>query len=226
MSSWRRLLREFRQILAPSLPRKHGVEGIVELGHREYVGGMWDAIGKLQFDFMLSRGLKPSHFFLDVGCGSLRGGIHFIRYLDPGHYLGVDKEPLLMQKGMEDELGLADHEERMPELLVLDRFQFHRLSQLPSFALAQSLFTHLTPDAIGLCMRSLRLHVRDGCRFFVTFFESEQIRDNPEESHDQEVFFYTLEQMDLFGREHDWNPIYIGEWGHPRGQSMIEYRAS
>lgn len=42
--------------------------------HRIAVGGMWDEIGKLQFEFMVKQGLKPHHKFLDIGCGSLRGG--------------------------------------------------------------------------------------------------------------------------------------------------------
>lgn len=42
--------------------------------HRGAVGGMWDQIGKLQFEFMVKHGLKPEHKFLDIGCGSLRGG--------------------------------------------------------------------------------------------------------------------------------------------------------
>ncbi|MGL5080430.1 MAG: hypothetical protein ACRC8A_02975 [Microcoleaceae cyanobacterium] len=53
--------------------------------HRQFVGGMWDEIGKLQFDFLLANNLKPSSKFLDVGCGALRGGIPFVPYLDKGN---------------------------------------------------------------------------------------------------------------------------------------------
>ncbi len=42
--------------------------------HRDMVGGMWEEIGRLQFEFLRARGLKPSHRLLDIGCGSLRGG--------------------------------------------------------------------------------------------------------------------------------------------------------
>ena len=58
--------------------------------HRGYVGGMWEEIGKVQIDFMVGRGLKPSDVFVDVACGSLRAGRHFISYLDPANYLGLD----------------------------------------------------------------------------------------------------------------------------------------
>jgi hypothetical protein len=42
--------------------------------HRELIGGMWETIGRLQFDFMVAQGLIPSSTLLDIGCGALRGG--------------------------------------------------------------------------------------------------------------------------------------------------------
>jgi len=51
----------------------HGPEGIKAAGHRRYVGGMWEEIGQLQFDYLVSQGLRPEHVFCDVACGSLRG---------------------------------------------------------------------------------------------------------------------------------------------------------
>jgi hypothetical protein len=61
------------------------------LWHRKAVGGLWDEIGRLQFDYFVSQGLVPHHRLLDLGCGSLRGGVHFIAYLDPDRYSGVDR---------------------------------------------------------------------------------------------------------------------------------------
>jgi hypothetical protein len=61
--------------------------------HRRRVGGMWEEIGRLQFDFLLSKGLQSRHFLLDIGCGSLRGGIHFIGFLDAGRYDGIATQP-------------------------------------------------------------------------------------------------------------------------------------
>src|SRR5947209_178803 len=56
-------------------------EAIRRLGHRTFVGGEWDTIGKLQFDFIVRQGLEPRHVLLDIGCGALRGGRFFIEYL-------------------------------------------------------------------------------------------------------------------------------------------------
>ena len=58
--------------------------------HRDFIGGKWSEIGQLQFDFLLESGLQPHHKLLDIGCGCLRGGIHFINYLEASNYSGLD----------------------------------------------------------------------------------------------------------------------------------------
>src|SRR5689334_15595174 len=97
-----------------SLPQEmspQGAEGVKKLGHRTYVGGLWDELGQLQFDFLVNNGLKPQHYLLDIACGSLRAGVHFIPYLEVGHYLGIDKEEDLIQAGIEQELGQELYEQ-------------------------------------------------------------------------------------------------------------------
>lgn len=84
-------------------------EEIHKVSHRAFVGGdgdYWDKIGDLQFRFLVERGLAPSDTLIDVACGSLRGGVRFIRYLEPGHYLGIDKYIELIIYGVGAELGL------------------------------------------------------------------------------------------------------------------------
>src|SRR3954453_8856690 len=59
--------------------------------HRGTVRGtdaFWDELGKLQLDYLVGQGLKPEHYVLDVGCGPLRAGVHFIGYLEPGQQRG------------------------------------------------------------------------------------------------------------------------------------------
>ena len=34
--------------------------------YKKAVGGMWQEIGELQFNFLLSQGLKPTDYFLDI----------------------------------------------------------------------------------------------------------------------------------------------------------------
>ena len=67
--------------------RNHPRLGVMVFGHRDYVGAHWEELGSLQFRFMVDQGLLPHHVLVDIACGSLRGGVHFIPYLDPGNYL-------------------------------------------------------------------------------------------------------------------------------------------
>ena len=125
--------------------------GVRKLGHRTFIGGdgdMWERIGRLQFDFLRARGLQPQHVLLDFACGSLRGGIHFIPYLDAGHYLGFDKSFDLVAMGVMNELGHERFTERRPEFVINGRFDLSEFTKKPDFVIAQSIFTHLVPDDI------------------------------------------------------------------------------
>lgn len=44
--------------------------------------------------------LTPTHRVIDYGCGSLRVGLHFIRFLAPAHYFGLDLTPDFFQAGL------------------------------------------------------------------------------------------------------------------------------
>lgn len=87
-----KIKRTIRKVIPFAFLNPEGDEGMAKLSHRGYIGGRWDEIGKLQFDFLVSKGLKPHHALLDIACGSVRLGIHAIPYLDQSCYLGLEKE--------------------------------------------------------------------------------------------------------------------------------------
>ncbi len=210
-----------RRFLYTEAPEK----AIEKIGHRDYVGGKWSEIGAFQLELMKARGLRPHHVFLDIACGSLRGGVYFIPYLEKGHYLGVEKEKALVEAGLQKELSPSLLSQKAPEIIVSDSFEFSKLSKKPDFALAHALFTHLVPEAIELCLRNLRACAAPGCRFYATFFETSSSVANPGTSQDHTLFYYTREQMAEFGRKTGWQSLYIGDIKHPRKQVMMEYRA-
>ncbi len=209
---------------ATSSLRAQGPEGITQIGHRDYVGGKWDEIGNLQFDFLKQQGLRPEQVLLDIACGSLRLGVKVIPYLQPGHYLGVEKEQQLLDAGSHQELGEALMATKRPWLLCSADFSFEQFATPVDVAIAQSLFTHLPSPLIGRCLEKLRPWLKPDGRFFATFFEVEQERDNPSAPHDHGYFAYTREQMERFGADQGYRMDYIGDWGHPRDQVMVVYR--
>jgi hypothetical protein len=161
---------------------------------------------------------------IDIACGSLRAGVHFIRYLDAGKYCGMEKERDLIRAGIAEELGRELFHAKRPNFIITDRFAFECCDVPPDFALAQSLFTHLTPELIGLCLGNLRRCIAGDGVFFATFNESKSAKPNPAEPHDHDMFFYTRSQMEDFGSRAGWIPTYIGGWGHPRDQVMMSYK--
>ena len=144
----------------------------IRLGlHRDFVGGLWDELGRLQLEFLKRQGLQPTHSLLDVGCGALRGGVQFIDYLNPGLYYGVDINPSLIEAGRY-ELERVGLMEKRPALLADDSFAVGRFGQRFDCAIAQSVFTHVPMNHIVQCLVKVRDVLRPGCEFFATFFEA------------------------------------------------------
>ncbi|MFN9504379.1 MAG: class I SAM-dependent methyltransferase [Rubrivivax sp.] len=214
----------FRRTFPNLFLRPEGEEGIRMAGHRLYVGGAWDEIGTLQFEFLKQQGLKPDSYLLDIACGALRLGVHAIPYLDRGHYFGIEKEKTLLDVGVQEELGTERYITHQPQLIVSSSFEFQRFTVRPDFAIAQSLFTHLTPEMIDLCFNNLRSMMKANTVFFATYFRKKGNFKNPSTSHDHGFFAYTQEEMLAFGTRAGFKARYIGDWKHPRKQVMVEYR--
>ena len=217
----------FRKLVKKVIPfaflEPEGDQGIRKLGHRAYVGGMWEEIGALQFNFLVAQGLRPDHHLLDIACGALRLGVKAIPYLEPGHYLGIEKEAALVKAGLEEELDAAVRQAKQPNVVVSDSFAFEKLGKTADFAIAQSLFSHFPPQLIRTCMSRLHPFLNDGGTFFATFFETRQRVRNPDVAHDHGYFAYTADEFAEFGQSTGYETRYIGDWNHPREQVMVAY---
>jgi len=203
----------------------------IECGvHREFVGGLWDLLGTLQFRFLLDNGLQPAHRFLDIGCGALRGGIHFVRYLDAGNYFGVDLNASLI-KAAGKELEAAGLTGKHPTLAIDGHFDFLTLGATFDFALAHSVFTHLPLSSIDRCVTSTAKVLRPGGRLFATFFEAPRPHLLEPLSHvdgvvtygDRDPFHYHFPTFEDLVSSLPFRVRNIGGWNHPRGQHMLEF---
>jgi SAM-dependent methyltransferase len=203
--------------------------------HRTLVGGLWDEVGKLQFDFLRARGLVPHHKLLDVGCGSLRGGVHFVGYLEPGHYHGIDISQELLDAGYDIELAAVGLQDRLPRqnLRRTSDFELVGLEQTFDFAIAQSLFTHLSLNRIRQCLERLVPAMKPGGAFYATFFErpagapaSEPVRHEPGgivTYGERDPYHYSLADLEHAARGLPWSVRNLGDWGHPRAQRMAVF---
>lgn len=197
--------------------------------HRRMVGGMWDEIGKLQFDFMVDRGLRPHHTLLDMGCGPLRGGLHFIDYLDTGNYYGIDINRSLIAAA-EIELRHAGLADKHPKLAVSDDFGAGQFGVHFDFGIAQSLFTHLPRDHIERCLRRIAPVVAG--TFFATYFEAPENNHKADLEHtpggvtthyDSDPFHLSFPELAETAGRAGMSARRIGPWNHPRAQHMATF---
>lgn len=203
--------------------------------YRKDVGGMWEEMGKLQFDYLVKEGLKPEHRLLDVGCGSLRGGVHFIKYLEKGRYFGIDINKSLLDAGR-GELKRIGLEGRKPVLIQTDSFSLEPLGVKFDYVLAQSVFTHLPINNIIRCIMNIDKVLSSGGRFYATFFENPKGKHNllPEEHEqsdgtnlvtffDKDPFHYDFDLFNWICEGTGMEVEYIGNWNHPRDQKMMVF---
>ena len=204
--------------------------------HREMIGGMWDEIGRLQFDLLVARGLRPHHRLIDVGCGSLRGGVYFARYLDSGNYYGIDLNRMLIDAGYEKELKPQGLDKRVPRENLLDNneFDFSLFDQQFDYALALSVFTHLPLNTIRICLERLAPQMAPGGAFYATVFEADPSKPTWKAvTHqpgdivtygDSDPYHCRREDMDYLADASGWTAEWIGNFDHPRDQQIVCFR--
>jgi SAM-dependent methyltransferase len=183
---------------------------------------MWEEIGRLQFRFLLDRGLRPADLLLDIGCGTLRGGRHFIRYLEPGCYTGIDisEQAIMYARSLVEKQGMAA---KRPRLLV----SRHRDLRFGEFGnetfdvlLAQSVFTHLPPEHIEECFQHVSSIMHQTSTFYFTYAEAAEFtRTRVEGFRYPRTFFQILaDRYRLRLADHS------ADYPHPRGQLMAALR--
>ena len=200
-------------------------EIVVNRGYRAYVGGptpeRWYGIGKLQFHWLVSAGLRPDSVFLDVACGSLRLGQFLIPYLNQGNYFGLDGSERLIEQGLENEVFFDIAAEKQPKFSSNYDFDFSFIDRF-DFAIAQSLVTHLALDDVRLMLENLRTVADERSVFFFTFFEGDEKENKHEVSHPNKNWKYKFETLQDVARQTGWALAYVGDWNHPSNQMMVK----
>lgn len=212
--------------------REFTPEEVEQGAHRQFIGGVWDSHGARQLEYLRSRGLQPGHRLVDIGCGPFRAGRSFVDFLEPGNYYGVDANHSLIQAGYDVELS-DEQRSRLPveNLRANDRFDVDFGVQF-DYAIAQSVFTHVSINHVRLCLHRLAPRMREGGEFYATFFRKplstpvDHIGPSKRGKpffNEKNVFWHYSEDLAWAAGFGPWRYEYLGDWGHPAKQKMARF---
>jgi len=199
--------------------------------HRGFVGGLWKQQGQSQLNFLKEHGLNPSHKLVDIGCGCLRGGIHYIKYLDKGNYYGLDINQSLIEAGIQ-EIKKEALSVKQSKLMVDNQFRLGRFGENFDYMVSISLFTHLPMNIIIRCLSEARKCLTPEGIYFATFFEAphsaclDKLVQAPGEiksRYDADPFHYSHEEIMWMGDISGMDTRIIGDWKHPKNQKMAAF---
>jgi SAM-dependent methyltransferase len=178
----------------------------------------WLKIGQMQFDYLVSHGLKPGMRMLEIGCGNLRAGRLFIDHLNAGDYYGIDISPdiLLAAQRTVAEIDLQD---KLPYLAVVRDL---KLAFLPAdyfdVVHAHSVFSHSPIDVIEECLAHVGRVMKPGGFFDFTFDRTE----GAEHHVLREDFYYRTETLVALADRHGLTGQFMADWEElPHQQSKL-----
>jgi len=134
---------------------------------------MWKVQRRFQFEFLTAHGLSPESRLLDIGCGTLRGGIPLIEYLQPGGYVGVEARAEALVQARK-ELSGAGLEGKRPTLICAEDPAQVSLRERVDVAWAFSVLFHMRDEIVDACFGLVARELADDGVFYANVGLSEQ----------------------------------------------------
>jgi hypothetical protein len=125
------------------------------LGGNLLQGGIFGHTGQGAFKRLAAHGLTANDACVDYGCGTLRIGVHAIKYLGAGLYWGLDISDVLLKEGR-TLIGEALWEEKRPHLrLISAESVAEAAAAKPAMLLSLKVLIHVHPDELPEYIRNI-----------------------------------------------------------------------
>ncbi len=117
--------------------------------------GAFGEAGKATFKHLLSFGITPDDVCVDYGCGTLRVGVHAMRFLSPGRYWGLDIDQSLLDTGA-SLVGRELIREKQPKLRVISPDTVKEAAESkPAFLFSVAVLIHVHPAELDEYFRNI-----------------------------------------------------------------------
>jgi cyclopropane fatty-acyl-phospholipid synthase-like methyltransferase len=187
----------------------------------------WEKARAFQIGFLkIVVGLEPEHYLLDLGCGTMRGGIPIIEHLDVDHYYGIDSRREAIEEATKEirEVGLAT---KRPTLLVTP-------PDLSSFSLGErrfdviwsvSVLIHMTDELLDSAFQFVERHLKADGAWYATALLGDHRATELDRFFDFPTITRTAEEYEDLCIEHGFEIEHAGvlsDMGLPgNGQTML-----
>lgn len=126
---------------------------------------LWKMKQDFQIEFLLKQGLKKEDRLLDIGCGTLRGGVPIIKYLESGKYHGIDVREEAIEQARE-ELKEEKLQAKQPMLYSFDRFSELNLPVKFDVIFSFSVLIHMKDEILEECISFVKASLKEEGVFY------------------------------------------------------------
>jgi SAM-dependent methyltransferase len=126
---------------------------------------LWRMQRAFQIDFLQRMGLDRQHHLLDLGCGTLRGGLPLINYLSAGNYTGIDVRAEVIEEALR-ELEEAGLEQRYPRIGHVESLAGLDLRAHYDFVWAFGVLMHLEDADLEIALSFAARHLAERGAFY------------------------------------------------------------
>ena len=118
---------------------------------------------------MKSQGLKTTDNFLDIGCGTLRGGIPLIQYLNKGLYSGIDVREIAIREAKKE---LIDEKliDKNPKIILFNKFNELTFEDKFDVILAFAVLFHLEDHILKDCLEFVKQNLKPNGKFYANIY--------------------------------------------------------